>query len=99
MKINPTHMKKKAEAAEGLLKSLSNRNRLMILCLLVDGERSVGELVMALEVNGPTVSQHLTLLRKDGLVKTRRDGQTIWYSISSEPARKVIETLYRIYCA
>lgn len=87
-----------AEAAEGLLKSLSNRNRLMILCLLIEAERSVGELVAELELHGPTVSQHLALLRKDGLVKTRRDGQTIWYSISSEPARKILETLYRIYC-
>lgn len=91
-------MLERAEVAEGLLKSLANRNRLMILCLLVDGERSVGDLVASLGLHGPTVSQHLALLRKDGLVKTRRDGQTIWYAIASDPARKLLETLYRIFC-
>lgn len=92
-------MEKNAAQAETLLKALASRNRLMILCLLVEGECSVGQISESLSVNGPTVSQHLALLRKDGLVTTRRQGQTIWYSIASEPARKLLETLYQIYCA
>ena len=87
-----------AEATE-LLKSLANRNRLLILCQLIDGERSVGELAAFLGVRDSTVSQHLALLRKDGLVQARRNGQTIWYSIASRPARQILQTLFRIYCA
>ena len=52
-----------------------------------------------LKIRDSTVSQHLALLRKDGLVTARRDGQTIWYSISSAPARELVRTLYRVYCA
>ncbi len=87
-----------AEQASELLRSLANRHRLLILCQLVDGERSVGGLAEGLGVRNSTVSQHLALLRKDGLVTARRDGQTIWYSIASVPAREVIETLYRTFC-
>jgi DNA-binding transcriptional ArsR family regulator len=87
-----------AEQASELLKALSNRHRLMIICQLIDGERAVGELATFLGLRDSTVSQHLALLRKDGLVSTRRDAQTIWYAISSTPAREVVETLYRIYC-
>ena len=87
-----------AEQASDLLKSLANRHRLLIVCQLIDGERSVGGLAGFLGIRDSTVSQHLALLRKDGLVATRRDGQTIWYSISSPPARAVLETLYRVYC-
>jgi DNA-binding transcriptional ArsR family regulator len=87
-----------ADEASALLRALANRHRLLILCRLVDGERSVGELVDALGIRDSTVSQHLALLRRDGLVRPRRDGQTIWYAISSAPARAVIEVLYRSYC-
>jgi len=88
-----------AEKASELLKSLANRHRLLIVCQLIEGERSVGELREFLGIRDSTVSQHLALLRKDGVVAARRDGQTIWYSIASAPAREVLETLYRIYCA
>lgn len=87
-----------AEQASELLKSLANRHRLLIVCQLIEGERSVGELAEFLGVRDSTVSQHLALLRKDGVVTARRDGQTIWYSIASAPAREVLETLYRCYC-
>jgi len=87
-----------AERASELLKSLANRHRLLIVCQLIEGERSVGELAEFLGLRDSTVSQHLALLRKDGLVAARRDGQTIWYSISSAPARQVLETLYRVFC-
>lgn len=81
-----------------LLKALANRNRLLILCRLVDGERSVGELAGFLGVRDSTASQHLSLLRRDGLVSTRRDGQTILYTLASGPAREVLMALYRCYC-
>lgn len=87
-----------AEQAAELLKSLANRHRLLIVCQLIEDERSVGELAKFLGIRGSTVSQHLALLRKDGVVAARRDGQTIWYSISSAPARKVLEVLYGVYC-
>ncbi len=98
MKINPEQMLTSAGEAEELLKALANKHRLTILCQLIDGERSVGELASFLSLRDSTVSQHLALLRKDGLVSTRRDGQTIWYAITSAPARKLLETLYQIYC-
>lgn len=87
-----------AERASALLKSLANRHRLLIVCQLIEGERSVGELAAFLGIRDATVSQHLALLRKDGLVRARRDGQTIWYAIASTPAREVLTTLYRVFC-
>jgi DNA-binding transcriptional ArsR family regulator len=98
MKIEPEAMQGAADLASDLLKSLANRHRLLILCQLVDGERSVGDLAAFLKARDSTVSQHLALLRKDGLVQARRDAQTIYYSIASGPARQVLETLFTIYC-
>jgi ArsR family transcriptional regulator, virulence genes transcriptional regulator len=91
-------MQSAADAASSLLKTLANRHRLLILCQLVERERSVGELAAFLGIRDSTVSQHLALMRREGLVLPRRDGQTIWYSIGSAPARAVLETLYRVYC-
>jgi DNA-binding transcriptional ArsR family regulator len=99
MKINTAHMLSAADAACGLLKALANRHRLVIICQLIEKERSVGELAALLKIRDSTVSQHLALLRKDGLVTTRRDGQTIWYAIGSPEARELVRTLYRTYCA
>ena len=98
MKIKPDAMEAAADQASELLKSLANRNRLLILCQLVDGERSVGELAAFLGARDSTVSQHLALLRKDGLVRARREAQTIYYSIASGPAQRVLETLFAVYC-
>jgi ArsR family transcriptional regulator, virulence genes transcriptional regulator len=92
-------MRSAADGASDLLKALANRHRLLILCQLIDGEHSVGELAEFLGIRDSTVSQHLSLLRRDGIVSTRRDGQTIWYSISSAPARTIVEALYGAYCA
>jgi DNA-binding transcriptional ArsR family regulator len=91
-------MKSAAASASELLKALANPHRLMIVCQLIERERSVGELATLLELRDSTVSQHLALLRRDGLVETRRDAQTIWYSIASAPAREILTTLYRTYC-
>lgn len=98
MKMNAEDMRAAACEASDFLKSLANPHRLMIMCQLIERARSVGELAQLLELRPATVSQHLALLRKDGLVDTRRDGQVIWYSLASVPARKILETLYVIYC-
>jgi len=99
MALRTDKMTDAADEAGALLKALSHPYRLIIVCQLIDKARSVGELADLLKIRDSTVSQHLALLRKDGLVDARRDGQTIWYSIGSQPARQVIETLYGIYCA
>ena len=96
--MHPTDMQAAAVEASELLKALASPHRLMIICQLIERERSVGELADFLKLRHSTVSQHLALLRKDGLVTPRRDGQTIWYSIASAPARELLTTLYRIYC-
>jgi DNA-binding transcriptional ArsR family regulator len=92
-------MAESAEAASDLLKALANENRLLLLCLLVQGERSVTELEGILELRQPTVSQQLARLRADNLVSYRRDGKTIYYSLASEEARRVIALLYEMFCA
>jgi len=92
-------MEVSADMASDLLKALANKHRLMLVCQLVDGERAVGELARALELRDSTVSQHLALLRKDGIVRARRDGQTIFYSIGSPAAHAVLEVLYSHFCA
>ena len=99
MKIQIDDMLTAADEASALLKALSNRHRLVIICQLIEKERSVGELAELLRIRDSTVSQHLALLRKDGLVTARRDGQTIWYAIGSKPARVLVRMLYRSFCA
>lgn len=91
-------MQASADRAVELLKSLGNRSRLMILCQLLQSERSVGDLAQRIGMRDTAVSQQLALLRKDGLVRARRDGQTIYYALASEEAERVILTLYEIYC-
>ncbi len=99
MKVDPAAMTVAADHAAELLKSLANRHRLLIVCQLIDKERSVGELTAFLGIRDSTVSQHLAVLRREGIVSARRDGQTIWYSIGSASARSVVESLYRSFCA
>ena len=92
-------MQMAADQATNLLKALASRNRLLLLCNLLDGEKSVGDLARLLEVRDPAVSQQLALVRKDGLVRPRRQGQTIYYALASREAAAVIQTLYALYCA
>ena len=96
--MNIAAMKKRADEATGLMRALSNPYRLMILCELHDGERSVGELERVVGLRQSPLSQHLAKLRGEGLVATRREAQTIHYSLASPEARKVIGLLYRLYC-
>lgn len=92
-------MQNASRKAAGLMRALASENRLLLLCQLVEGERSVGALADALSLRPSTVSQQLAVLRKDGLVATRRDAQTIYYSLAGDDARRVIEVLYGLYCA
>jgi DNA-binding transcriptional ArsR family regulator len=87
-----------AAQATRLLRALSNENRLMLLCLLYEGEKTVGELNGSLPLSQSALSQHLAVLREEGLVRTRRSGQNIYYGLASTPARRVIETLHAVYC-
>ena len=87
-----------ARRASTLLKAMSNQHRLMILCQLVPGEKSVGELERIIGLSQSALSQHLARLRRDQLVGTRRAAQTIYYSLNGEEASAVIETLYGLYC-
>jgi DNA-binding transcriptional ArsR family regulator len=97
--IDAEAMRAHAADAARLLKALGNEKRLMLLCLLVEGERSVGELNARLDLSQSALSQHLAVLRADGLVATRREAQTIYYSLADGPAHRIIDTLHGIYCA
>jgi ArsR family transcriptional regulator, virulence genes transcriptional regulator len=87
-----------AREASEFLKALAHESRLMILCNLLDGEKSVGELEAFLSLRQSTVSQQLARLRLEGLVSARRDGKTIHYSIADEKVRGVIGVLYNTFC-
>ncbi|MBN8944070.1 MAG: helix-turn-helix transcriptional regulator [Rhizobiales bacterium] len=87
-----------AREASDFLKALSHESRLLLLCLLAEKERSVGELENILSLRQPTVSQQLARLRFDDMVTTRRDGKTVYYSIANENVRRVISVIYDIFC-
>lgn len=91
-------LKQNAERASELLKAMSNEKRLMILCYLAQGEKAVGEMEQLIGLSQSALSQHLARLRRDGLVKTRRSSQTIYYSLAGGEATAVMETLHGIYC-
>lgn len=95
---NPKTFTAQAEGAARLLEALANPRRLMILCELAEGERSVGELLPVVGLQQAALSQHLARLRKDGLVRTRRASQKIFYSLASPAAVAVINTLASIFC-
>lgn len=92
-------MSRTAEMVSDLMKTLAHPKRLLILCQLVEQERSVGELARLLDMREAAVSQQLTLLRKDKMVATRREGQTIWYSMPREDVKALLGYLYETYCA
>ena len=89
---------KNAQDAADFLKILSHEGRLMILCHLVAGEKSVAELETLLAARQPTVSQMLARLRLEGVVETRRDGKAIYYSLADDRARQLIEIIYDMFC-
>ena len=91
-------LRESAAAAGQLLKALANPDRLLLLCQLSQGERNVGELEALLGIVQPTLSQQLAVLRREGLVDTRRDGKQVYYRISSAQALALINTLYQQFC-
>ena len=97
-KIDMQVMQDNAAHAAELLKNLANESRLQILCALAAAELSVGELNAGIPLSQSALSQHLKRLRQDGLVSTRRESQTIYYSLAHSDALKIIEVLHEIYC-
>ncbi|WGJ14531.1 metalloregulator ArsR/SmtB family transcription factor [Methylocapsa sp. D3K7] len=87
----------RAKQATGFLKALSHESRLLILCLLSEGEKSVTNLEELLALRQSTVSQQLARLRLDGLVKTKRDGKTIYYNLANEDVRTVLAAIYEVF--
>jgi DNA-binding transcriptional ArsR family regulator len=98
MQMDLAVIQERAGRASQLLSAMSNEKRLMILCQLVEGERTVGELAERCGVRQSTISQHLALLKKDGFVESRRDAQSQIYSLVGTEARAVLEALYGLYC-
>lgn len=96
--MNVVALRSKVGTAAGFLKLLANSRRLMILCELLKGERSVGELETVIGLSQSALSQHLAKLRRSRLVRTRRQSQSIRYSIADPGVTKVIGTLYDLYC-
>ena len=88
----------RAETAASLLKLLGNETRLQILCQLIDGEKPVTEIETNLQLGQSAVSQHLSILRRGRVVKTRREAQRIYYSLASPEAAQMLNTLSEIYC-
>ncbi|MGJ8605701.1 MAG: ArsR/SmtB family transcription factor [Marivita sp.] len=88
----------KATTASNFLKAISHEGRLMILCHLVTGEKSVTELEELLAARQAAVSQQLSRLRLEGLVIPRRDGKTIYYRLADDRPRKMLECVYELFC-
>ena len=91
-------MRASASRTCGMLKTLSNPDRLLLLCQIAQGERCVSDLEEALDIHQPTLSQQLGVLRDEGLVATRRDGKRIYYSMASKEALAVMQVLYDQFC-
>ena len=96
--VDLNQMAQSAGRASSLMKTLGHKDRLMILCHLADGEKSVGEIAGLLEISQSPLSQHLSRMRKESLVETRREAQTIYYSLKSGEAKKIVEVLYELFC-
>lgn len=97
--IDPRRMAAAAQKASELMKTLGHKDRLMVLCHLSSGEKSVGELARLLEIPQSPLSQHLARMRKESLVTTRREAQTIYYSIASEEAKQFVCLMHEMYCS
>lgn len=96
--LNPELLRAAAGEAVAALKVLGNPERLLLLCQMSQGELSVSELEEALGIYQPTLSQQLGVLRREGMVQTRRDGKKIFYSVADERLLTLLQTLYTLYC-
>lgn len=97
-RFDPALFAENAGRAAELLRALSNEKRLMVLCQLADGELSVGEIQQRIDLSQSALSQHLAVLRDQGIVATRRQAQTIFYRIEDHAALRVIQTLAELFC-
>lgn len=97
-KKDMSEMQAHASDAAGLLKKMANESRLLILCTLIDGEMSVGELNQLIPLSQSALSQHLAALRNAQLVKVRRESQSIIYSLKGDETTRVLEVLQSIFC-
>ncbi|MBB6251760.1 ArsR/SmtB family transcription factor [Nitrospirillum iridis] len=97
--MDPVEMEARAAQAEAFLRSLASRHRLMILCTLVQGEMTVGDLGHRLGLSQSNLSQHLAKLRDEGLVAPRREGTVIHYRIGSDKVGPILGALYQLFCA
>ncbi len=91
-------MSRRADEAAGLMRALGHGARLRVMCELSSGEKSAGELVQSSGLSQSALSQHLARLREDGLVATRREAQTIYYSVADSRVRRIVRLLYELYC-
>jgi ArsR family transcriptional regulator, virulence genes transcriptional regulator len=98
LEMSPADLAAKAAEAARLLRALAHEGRLLVLCQLIEGERSVGALQTVAGLSQSALSQHLARLREDGLVATRREAQTIYYRLADDRAARVLSTLAAIYC-
>ena len=96
--MNLRDLQPRAERATSMLKAMSNPVRLLVLCQLAEGEKSVGELERNVRISQSALSQHLALLRQRGLVQNRRVGQTIQYSLAGREAPALLAALYEVFC-
>ena len=97
--MNIADLQNNARRASTLLKAMSNERRLLILCYLSEGEKSVGELEELVDLSQSALSQHLARLRRDKLVRTRRSAQNIYYSLNGHEAQTIMATLHELFCA
>ena len=96
--LDPVVLRAAAGEAVAVLKALGNPERLLLLCQISQGELSVAELEAALGIHQPTLSQQLGVLRREGLVETRRDGKNVIYRVADERVLALLQTLYALYC-
>lgn len=96
---NASALESKTEEVATTLAAMANPKRLLVMCSLLSGEKSVGELAGIVGLSSAALSQHLGKMRALRLVATRRDGQTIFYRLASPEVQALLETLYRVYCA
>lgn len=97
-KVDMERMREAAGTAVAILRALANEDRLLLLCQLSQGEHAVGELEAELDIRQPTLSQQLGVLRKEGLVNTRREGKYIYYAVADPNVLTLLKTLYSLYC-
>lgn len=97
-KLSMAKMRAAAEESTAVLRTLANEDRLLLLCQMSQGERSVGELEGLLDIRQPTLSQQLGVLRAEGLVRARRDGKRMFYSVADPKVLALLDLLYNLYC-